>query len=452
MRVENFQQLEGVDRNALERLEIIAGIGPAVQQHRHRSLGNADGNGLAGVGRVGDAEGTDRGEMRRQIGAVRHLARDAHLEDGKIAADRQAAGHHPVPHAATAHHAMAHATPLAALHHALGHLRQHAPERQAAQGEFRALGTPAEVGPDIQTLARSQHHIGPMLGDFQQAAIDTDHRDGRAVAPAELVDAGRGTVHDPQAVGSAGHLQFEVGPAIDQNPVAVIANHAVMHGRAVDQLVAGIEAAILDHDRNLVLARGQAEPGLLGIVDDQATGQAVIHLGGRRLVGMRVIDVQAGPVQHLELVDPRLTLADGMHGMPVHVGRHMQAMPVGDAGLGQLVVEVDADLLALLQADERAQIAVRQLGQGIAGAAHQLGGIAEDAGRLAGQDGQRFHPRQQVDFHIGPEIRVGLVGRGTALHGPDPGGRGGSGQQAPSRAAHEATPGILKVCAHALPP
>jgi len=108
--------------------------------------------------------------------------------------------HHPPSHAATAHHAVAHAAShhaaaLAGLH-LLGHFGQDALEREAAQGDFRALGPAAEIGPNVDPLAGGHHDVGAILRDFEQSAIDADDGEGRSITPAQFVDAGIGAVQD----------------------------------------------------------------------------------------------------------------------------------------------------------------------------------------------------------------------------------------------------------------
>ena len=391
MGVEDFHQLHGIDRNTLEGQKVAALIGPPVQQHGHRPLGDADRDGLAWVGHVIEAIAANGREMGRQIGAVAHFAGDPHLEYGEITADRQA---HPRHHAVT-HHAHAHAmtAPHApavlhaahtALHHLLGHFRQDALERQAAQGHFGSLAASAEIGPDIQPLARGDHHVGTIFRHLEQAAVDADDGDRRAVAPAQLVNAGSRPVQHTQAIGTAGDLEFGIGPTVDEDLVTIETDHPVVHGGTVDHLILFVEAAILNDHGEFVFSAGKPQLGLLVIIDDQATRQPVIHLTGRRFMRMRVINVEPGAVQHLEFIDPGLAIADDMVRVPVHVGRHVQPVPMGDTRLGQLVVKMDADFLPLVQADDGAKIAARNFRHRFLRSREQFRRVAVNPRGLAG--------------------------------------------------------------------
>ena len=112
--------------------------------------------------------------MGGQIWAVGSLSGNACLEYGEIAAYRQGhARHHSSPHHA---HAVT-TTHAAAMHHLLCHLGQYTPERQTAQRNFTALSMTGKIRPDIESFTRSNHDVGALLRDLEQAAIHSDHRD-----------------------------------------------------------------------------------------------------------------------------------------------------------------------------------------------------------------------------------------------------------------------------------
>jgi hypothetical protein len=88
-----------------------------------------------------------------------------------------------------------------------------------------------------------------------------------------------------------------------------------------------------------------------GRLDDQGRHQAEIHLVV--LLEMRVIPARARRAR-LELVDKGLTWLHGLLGdarHPIHRIGHVDPMPVDGGGLGERVVQDDADALALLDAD-----------------------------------------------------------------------------------------------------
>jgi len=212
-----------------------------------------------------------------------------------------------------------------------------------------------------------------------------------------------------------------------------------MHHAAVDELVLVVEAPVLDDDGDFIFAARQTQFGFFLVVDDDAARHAVIHLSGRGFMRMRMVKIEAGAVQYLEFIHPGFPVVDGVIGVPVHLGRYMQPMPVGNAGLGELVVEIDADLLALPQSDDGTEIAVWEVGERLLGTVHQLGRVAIDPRLGPGQYGDIVHLRQKVDFYIRLEVGVGAIGA-AGFHRPQPGRGGGGRQQAPARQAHEPAP------------
>ena len=193
-----------------------------------------------------------------------------------------------------------------------------------------------------------------------------------------------------------------------------------MHGSAVDQLITPVKTAILDNHRDLVFPTRQTKLGLLVIIDNQTACQTVVDLTGCRLMRMGMINVEAGAIEDLEFVNPCLAIADHMVGMPVHIGGHVQAVPMGDTRLGELVVEIDTNLLPLLQPDDRAQIASGQFCQYSAGTIDQFRRIAIDLRGLAGQYRKIVHLSQQIQFHIRLEVGIGPVRAATHFHGAQP--------------------------------
>ncbi len=70
--------------------------------------------------------------------------------------------------------------------------------------------------------------------------------------------------------------------------------------------------------------------------------------------------------------------------MAVHLCRHMQAMPMDDALLGNLIGEVDAHPLSSLQMDGRPQVAIWNRRQAARIAAEDLAFQLPDLSGLAG--------------------------------------------------------------------
>ena len=98
----------------------------------------------------------------------------------------------------------------------------------------------------------------------------------------------------------------------------------------IDELVARVEPAILQHAQELGVARGQRQRVLFGIAHQEQARQALVHLRARSHVRMRVVPVGARAIGDLEVVDVLATGADGQPRMAVGGLGHIQAVPVDD--------------------------------------------------------------------------------------------------------------------------
>ena len=67
-----------------------------------------------------------------------------------------------------------------------------------------------------------------------------------------------------------------------------------------------------------------------------------------------MVPVRAGAVAHFKLVHIGLPAAYRVLGMAIHVGRHVQPVPMNNAFLRQFVGEMDAHLLSPAQAQRGA--------------------------------------------------------------------------------------------------
>ena len=98
------------------------------------------------------------------------------------------------------------------------------------------------------------------------------------------------------------------------------------------------------------------------------------------------------------LLSLTLSRADGQSWMAVGLGRDVQAVPMDDRRLGQVVDEVNPDSLAGLEAEQRSQVAVGQgLHDGL-GAAEHAGLVAPDPRGRPWQDADRGWRRTQFDL------------------------------------------------------
>ena len=231
------------------------------------------------------------------------------------------------------------------------------------------------------------------------------------------------------------------------------AHHAVMHAARVNQLVLIVKQPVLNHDRDLVFTCRQSQLLLLGIAHQHRACQALVDLAPGDAVGVWVIKDHARPVTHFELVDEGLSLVQCVHRMPIHQGRHVQAMPVRDRWFVEFVAQMDPYLLPVLEAHQRSQVGPRQHGQRILGAVHQPSDVLLYAGCLPGQDRYRTGPADQFQFHIRLEVGRSPVGCHSghvahALHGPEPRWQAGISHQAETALVQETAAGNTVAIAH----
>ncbi len=257
--------------------------------------------------------------------------------------------------------------------------------------------------------------VGTALGLFQQSAVDPDDRQRRLVVPLQFIDSRIRGVENAEAIGAARDVEAKIGPPVDEDALAVEAEHVAMHAAPIGELVRLVERAILQDERNLVFARRQAERALFLVLDKDAAGQAAIDLRRRRLMRMRMIEIEAGAIPDLELVDIGLAGLDGGGRMTVHLHRHMQAVPMRDGLFGEFVAQPDAHLLAFRKPNERAEMALRRRRQRMGRPGEQIAGVAPDLRGLARQDGHRVPAADEFEVDVGLEAFARRA-RGGAGH------------------------------------
>ena len=230
-------------------------------------------------------------------------------------------------------------------------------EFPADQRRLVALAHAAEIGPDLHPLGRAQKHVGPDDGSRQQAAVGADHRQRAPVGPGQIVDAGVGAIQDAQAMGAGNDLLHVPRLPVDQDAVPQKTGHALHGMRQVDQTVVFVKGAILDDQGEVVFIARQGQGLLFVVRDDKQACQPTVYLRPGAFVRVGVIPVSTGPVVDLEFIHELPAGCDDITGMAIHIGWHVQAMPVNNALFREFVVKMNADLLAAAHPDGGPQVA-----------------------------------------------------------------------------------------------
>src|SRR5574337_838543 len=166
---------------------------------------------------------------------ITFLSCNAHCQDGILTTVRQS-GAHP------SHHPAAHA-----------HHRHHTREDSAAQRHFFTKLSAAEVCPQVYPFARGQHHIVADLRTLQKSPIGTDHRQRTPITPHQFVDTRIRPVEDPKTVGPGSRRKDKIRLTVNQYPLAQEPPPSIMHMLDIAELIAVIEATILNDQWNIVL-------------------------------------------------------------------------------------------------------------------------------------------------------------------------------------------------------
>ena len=168
----------------------------------------------------------------------------------------------------------------------------------------------------------------------------------------------------------------------------------------INELVVRIEGPVLDHKGDVIVAGGQADLVFIVILDDEESSHAAVYLVAGQSVGVGMVPVGSGTVGHNEIIEVVLARLDRQPGVPVHVRRDVQAVPVHDGLGGYPVLETDANSLSLAYPDDGAEVP-RQLRQRLSWAFHQLTLKAPDPGGLTVKQGNRVASGRQNEFDVG---------------------------------------------------
>ena len=284
-------------------------------------------------------------------------------------------------------------------------------EASAAHDEFRTGRAAAEIDEQIDPLGWREHHIGARFRFLEKPAVHADHGKRRSIVPLQLVDSRIRRVKNAQPVGAARDVEAEIRPAVDKNLVAIEAEHARMHVVVVMKLIVAVEGAILNDERNFVFPGGQAKRAFFLVLDEDRAGKAAIDLRRRRLMRVRMIEIHARAIAHLEFVDVGFAGIDHGRRVAVHQHRDMQPVPMGDRVLGQFVAEPDANLLAFDEAHERAEIAVLRGRERVRRTFEKIADVAPDLRLAAREYGRRVAFADEFEIDVGGKAFRRPVGR-----------------------------------------
>ena len=126
-----------------------------------------------------------------------------------------------------------------------------------------------------------------------------------------------------------------------------------MHVRHVAQLSVGIDRAVLEYQRDVVVAGGECRALA---VDDEQPGETAVDLLAGLGVGMGVIPVGPGVVLDDEVVFVAAAGRDDVGGLAVLVLGHDESVPVNDALVGEPVLEGDLHPLARVHMQCRTEV------------------------------------------------------------------------------------------------
>ena len=87
-----------------------------------------------------------------------------------------------------------------------------------------------------------------------------------------------------------------------------------MHVWAVTKLIIAVELFILNHQRNFIFPRRQIQTAFFSVIDDHSSSHPHIKLPSSLMMGVGVVNIHAGTVEHFKLVDEAFALGDSVMG------------------------------------------------------------------------------------------------------------------------------------------
>src|ERR1019366_3784450 len=257
-----------------------------------------------------------------------------------------------------------------------------------------------EIDPELDPLGRSQHHVRLAHGRLQQAAVRPDDSDRSAVRPRQAIDAAVRAVEDAESIRTSGDAQSEVGLPVDDDPIAQKARHALHRGGQVDELIARVEASILNDQRDAESPRRELRDRLAWVLDDEEPGKPPVHLLARPSVGMSMVPVRPGRALDLELVDVLTSSSDRLARVTGGRPGDVQSVPVHDGLFADVAGENDTHPLPGSHAEGRTERAARDVLERARIASHDAALKGPYVRRVAGQHAGLRWRRLEGDLHV----------------------------------------------------
>ena len=188
-----------------------------------------------------------------------------------------------------------------------------------------------EIDQDLSTLTgtHSQRFECDRPGKIPAIGRDEMHRAG--VAQAQRINAGIGSVNNPQPDNSLRYMRRRSNLAVDQDRVSGHAMHDVHHRIRIGQPPVTGKSAILNDQCEIVRAIGfwQSTLRIVAINDVDHSGQPGIDILCRSPVNVCVKEGRARRLVDLHIRRPVGTWADRQMRTAIVFARYEQSMPVG---------------------------------------------------------------------------------------------------------------------------
>ena len=216
------------------------------------------------------------------------------------------------------------------------------------------------VKQNIQSLTWCQKAFSHGLRPLYKTAVGANHREPErcvALHESQSVDAGIGAVEQSQSVGARRYSLNCVRREVGQNDITEPAHHRLVRVRLIAKTALRIKLLVLNHQGQVghpqLQVKRFGECALILVFHQEEAGQTAVRLLGSQPMRVRVVPVGATAVVHDEVVVVTPTGCRGVDWMTIHVGGHVQAVPVNDGGLLHRVIEAGREAGATLDAQDR---------------------------------------------------------------------------------------------------
>ena len=196
---------------------------------------------------------------------------------------------------------------------------------------------------------------------IEQTGVGTDDCIRKRLPSAdegELVNTRIRAVQNAKPVQAIGNIQLRLRREVYHDSVAELTHHRLLHRIAgIGQLPSAVELLVLNQERqlgySLLKLQRLAQRLLILVFDHENTRQAMISLLGGEIMRMRVVPVHAPAIGHPECVVIVRSGGNCCARMTVHHRWQMQAVPMDDRRLVQIVLQAGVKLAAALHANSR---------------------------------------------------------------------------------------------------